>query len=188
VDPEEISFLWFLFYIQSGHGLLSLIEVKGAQAYRLKEGAQTISQRMALSLKNVYLSSPVTEITRSSSSSSSSPSSSSFSSRMYTITTPSGSYKTKYIIMANPPCTHSRIKFNPPLPPHRIQLQQRLSSMGYFTKVICIYQNSFWRNQGWSGEAVSWEGPITLVFDTCSEDWENGVKGSYPSLTAFLTR
>ncbi|KAJ3263733.1 hypothetical protein HK104_006574, partial [Borealophlyctis nickersoniae] len=37
VDPEEVSFLWFLFYCNSAKGFMSLIEVQGAQKMRLVE-------------------------------------------------------------------------------------------------------------------------------------------------------
>src|SRR5581483_11456074 len=63
-EPEELSLLFFLFYVRSGGGMMSLVEIKrGAQQDRLLGGTQQLSQRLAEQLgSRVRLNQAVTAI------------------------------------------------------------------------------------------------------------------------------
>ncbi|KAI8818331.1 uncharacterized protein EV422DRAFT_180527 [Fimicolochytrium jonesii] len=172
VDPEEISFLWFLFYCHSGKGLLSLIEVEGAQKMRLEEGAATISKRLAALLpqSRIILSAAVQSIEQLSPDGS------------VTVFTNSTNipYRARTVIFTAPPPQYTRVKWSPELPALKKHFTQRSTAMGYYTKVVLRYSTAFWRDNGLSGEMVSHCGPVSLVFDTCSGD------AGVACLTAFL--
>jgi monoamine oxidase len=70
-DPADVSFLFFLYYIASGGGIRALGDgVHGAQKWKLRQGAQAVSNRLLASISNpasersarVMLSSRVTDI------------------------------------------------------------------------------------------------------------------------------
>ena len=42
--------------------------------------------------------------------------------------------------------------------------------MGSAAKCIAVYDRAFWRDDGFSGEAVTNTGPLSVVFDNCSHD------------------
>jgi DNA-binding ferritin-like protein len=52
--------------------------------------------------------------------------------------------------------------------------------MGSVIKVVATYERPFWREAGFSGEAVSDTGPIRLCFDDCGPD------GHHPALVGFF--
>lgn len=63
----------------------------------------------------------------------------------------------------------SRIQFRPLLPFNTDQLLQAFP-IGYSLKFSVTYKNPFWRNAGFSGEAVSDNSPVTLLYDTSPPD------------------
>lgn len=72
-----------------------------------------------------------------------------------------------------------RIEYDPKLPALRDQLNQR-APMGAALKCFVRSKTAFWRDKGFSGEAASGDGPISVTFDQCMED------GSSPCLLAFV--
>jgi monoamine oxidase len=70
----------------------------------------------------------------------------------------------KRAIVAMPPSMAGRIEFFPRLPADREQLQLR-TVMGATTKCFALYDRPFWRERGFSGEAVSSDGPCAVAFD-----------------------
>eukprot|EP01098_Paradermamoeba_levis_P014672 TRINITY_DN7109_c0_g1_i1.p1 TRINITY_DN7109_c0_g1~~TRINITY_DN7109_c0_g1_i1.p1 ORF type:complete len:514 (+),score=160.26 TRINITY_DN7109_c0_g1_i1:47-1543(+) len=167
-ETRDVSLLWWLYYFKSGKGVDSLIEVKGAQLMRFKGGAQQVSKKLAEKIgeKNVIFNSPVVSIDYN-------------DSGVSILTREGKRYTSKYVIVAIPPALCGRIFYSPPLPPLKDQLFQKWS-MGYALKVICIYPKPFWREKGFSGEAISDGGPVTIVFDTSTPNLEMA------SLTSFL--
>lgn len=88
-------------------------------------------------------------------------------------------YKCKYVVLACPPNMCSNIKYSPPLPPTRIELNQRFF-MGRVIKCIAFYKNAFWKLKGFSGEILSEDDILTMGFDASLYD------NSHPSLVAFI--
>ena len=72
-----------------------------------------------------------------------------------------------------------RIEYFPALPAARNQIHQR-SAMGSTVKILAAYRRPFWRERGFSGEAVATSGDISAVFDNTTHD------GSVPCLLAFV--
>ena len=154
-EPEEISFLQFLFYLRSAGGLMRLIEApNGAQEQRIKGGAQQISEGLMRQAQSagaeVRLNCPVIAVEQNE--------------QGVSLTTTSGRHEASRLIVAIPPAHASALDWTPELPEQRRQLLHRMS-MGSVIKCIFIYQNPFWREAGWSGEMFCDESPLRMTFD-----------------------
>jgi monoamine oxidase len=66
------------------------------------------------------------------------------------------------------------VEFDPPLPPARRQLAQRMPQ-GWLVKICAVYATPFWRERGLSGEALNEEGPVTMTFDNSPPEGNPGV-------------
>lgn len=165
-DPSELSMLWALYYISQSNTVDELIGIEGcAQESRFVNGAQTVSVKLAEQLGDrVKLSSPVRSISQTEES--------------VTVSTDTGEWKAKRVIVALAPTMTAGITHSPDLPSARAQLVQRMP-MGATTKCLAIYDRAFWREAGLSGEAVMTTGPLAVAFDNTSAD------GSVPALLGF---
>eukprot|EP01102_Stenamoeba_stenopodia_P014172 TRINITY_DN4680_c0_g1_i1.p2 TRINITY_DN4680_c0_g1~~TRINITY_DN4680_c0_g1_i1.p2 ORF type:complete len:191 (-),score=45.32 TRINITY_DN4680_c0_g1_i1:408-980(-) len=158
--------LYFLFYVNSAGGLMKLLDVEnGAQNHRVKGGTQQISEGLAERIRQyggeVRLNYEVKKITQTETE--------------ITIQDRTGeTIRTKHLIIATAPTVAYRIEFEPPLPPKREQLSQRLF-MGCYMKCLVFYPTSFWRTEGYSGEIVCYskdfdENPISFAYDATNSD------------------
>ncbi len=153
-DMGELSFLHFLFYLNSGGGLTKLIEShEGNQDRWVVGGAQQLCTLMAEQSGAVHTDAPVLEIRQDASGA--------------TVVTEGRSWTTKRVIVTVPMPIADRIRYVPALPTTRDQMTQRVG-MGATIKVLALYDEPFWRDQGYSGEAVNTEGPVTVTFDDTS--------------------
>ncbi len=166
-EPHEMSMLYFLAYLRAGGGLMKLVEIEGgSQERRFVGSAQELSIRLAAKLgDSMVLSSPVRRIEQDG--------------QGIVVTSDAALVNAKYAIVAIPPVLSNRIEFRPGLPVSRDALGQRMP-MGSAAKCIAIYDRPFWREEGFSGEAVTNEGPLSVVFDNCSHD------GAVNSLLGFV--
>jgi monoamine oxidase len=157
-EPHEVSFLYFLFYVNAAGGFRKLVEIDGcAQQDRLVSGTQSLSTRIVdeLGEDRVLLSSPVSAIRQDDDG--------------VTIEAGDTVFRAREAIVAMPPHLISRIHFEPHLPVQRDQLLQQ-HTMGATTKVIAFYPRPTWRDRGFSGEAVSTTFPLSCVFDNSAGD------------------
>jgi monoamine oxidase len=156
-EPRDLSFLYFLSYVKSGHGLEMLTSIPGgAQESRFVGGAQKLSIRMAEALGNrVVLECPVWALEQTADG--------------VTLETARGTFRGRYVIVAIPPLLAGRIRYASGLPPRREQLMARMP-MGSCIKYVATYERAFWREAGYSGEAFSDTGPTTTTFDDSSHD------------------
>lgn len=74
-----------------------------------------------------------------------------------------------YVILAIPPPIAKFITFEPSLDHHRVTLMHQ-STMGGIIKAVIVYNEPFWRHQGFSGEVIcdtsdNGNGPVFNVFD-----------------------
>jgi len=88
-------------------------------------------------------------------------------------------HRAQHVIVALAPGLCERIRFTPPLTRARRELQRRMFT-GSVVKCIVGYERPFWRQDGYSGEGVSDNGLVQLVFDDCSAD------GQKAALLAFI--
>jgi monoamine oxidase len=94
------------------------------------------------------------------------------------VTTPTTTYTAKYVIVAMPPAIAGHIEYTPALPAERSQLTQRFP-MQSVIKNACIYPTAWWREEGFSGGAIS-ELPTVQVADSSPP---SGVPGILTSFT-----
>lgn len=165
-EPRDVSFLYFLHYLNTGGGLDPMISIpKGAQESRFIGGAQLLSQKLADRLgRRVVLEAPVRSIEQHDDG--------------VIVRSDAGKFTGRYAIVAVPPMLAGRIHYEAPLPWKRDQLTARMP-MGSCIKYVATYERAFWRERGFSGEAFSDTGPTVTTFDDTSHD------GSQPALVSF---
>ena len=85
-------------------------------------------------------------------------------------------YQAQFVISAMPQVLLNSVSFDPPLPPLKNQLIQRMP-MGSIIKTVTFYERAFWREKGLSGIMISDSGPAHCTLDDTKPD------GSYPAIT-----
>jgi monoamine oxidase len=167
-EPREISLLYTLFYIaasgnESNPGTFerNFNTRGGGQAQRFVGGSQLVPLKMAQALgRRVRLNSPVRRIVQTRTG--------------VRVDTDKLSYSGKQVIVAVPPPIAGRIIYEPGLSALRDQLTQRMP-MGSLMKAEAVYDKPFWRDQGYTGQAISDVGPIKATFDNSPPDGSVGV-------------
>ncbi|MGG6242081.1 flavin monoamine oxidase family protein [Nodosilinea sp. AN01ver1] len=152
-EPSQVSLLHVLW----GHTCASQAEYPEAEL--IHGGAGQIPARLAAELgENIRLGEPVLSINQHETG--------------VEVATPRGRFAARYAVVAMPPHLAGRIFYDPPMPPMRAQLTQRVP-MGCCAKILVSYERPFWRSQGLAGLAIG-NGPwIELCAD--SSDPETGV-------------
>lgn len=175
VDPNEVSMLWFLWYVKQcgGYGR-SMSTTNGGQERKVLGGTQQISERLQglVGRQRVLLNKPVCLVDQT-------------KGPFVVVTTTDGmQFKADYIIYAMSPHLWLKIHHNPALPAGKNQLAQR-SPMGYVAKVILYYDKPFWKAHNYSGcflvDSVDRKAqPVVLALDETKHD------GSFPAIIAFV--
>jgi monoamine oxidase len=161
-EASEMSLLHFLFYCRSGGTIDRLVATSdGAQESRLEGGSQQLALRLAERLGDVVqLDVPVTAIRQDH--------------EGVEVTHDGGIVKAGRAIVALPPTLAGRIRYSPALPPLRDHLTQQVP-MGYVIKVQIAYPEPFWRTEGLSGSAFSFDDEVSVIFDNSPPDLSCGV-------------
>lgn len=155
-DLGDLSLLHFLHYARSSGGLMKLVETHGGnQDSRIAGGAQQLCDRMAASLPEVALSAPVRAVEQDGDS--------------VAVHSDRGTWRAARAIVAVPIPLADRIRWMPALPHLRDQLTQRVG-MGATVKCFALYDEPFWREAGFCGEAVGVSGPVGVCFDDVREE------------------
>lgn len=169
-EPADVSLLHVLFYAHSGGGFNRLVGTAGgAQQDRFLGGAQRIAELLAEALgqERLRLGSPVRRIEHDA------------GGVVLHGDGPDGepgalAVHARRAIIAVPPTLAGRISYHPPLPGRRDQLTQRMPQ-GTVIKTMAVYSEPFWRQDGFSGQALSDVGPARIVFDNSPPDGRPGV-------------
>ncbi|WP_227939492.1 flavin monoamine oxidase family protein [Alkalihalobacillus deserti] len=160
----EVSTLDLLWCIKTAGSIDRLLT---AEDFWIEEGAESLVKRVSESLDGKILyGSPVKTIN--------------YEDHQAIIYTDDQTLKAKKLILALPPNLVARIKFAPPLPANRAQLNER-AGLPSVIKIIFVYNNPFWRERGLSGIAYSNQGPVKLTIDSSPPNSKKGV------LTALIT-
>jgi monoamine oxidase len=167
-EPAELSAAWAAAYAAAAGGdLLALAAVEGgAQQTRIVGGTQQVAARMAERL-DVVLERPVARLLR-------------VDGGVSATAADGTALRAGRVVCAVPVPLVERIAHDPPLPPARVALQQRMP-MGATAKVVAVYDRAWWREEGLTGEAVLADGPVQVTFDVSGPD------GDPPALLAFVT-
>lgn len=161
-EPADLSLLHLLFYAHSAGGLDALISTDGgAQQHRIVGGSQLIAKRAAVSLGDrILLSTPVRRIVDDGES--------------VAVQGDGFEVQAGHAVVAIPPTLAGRLEYVPQLPGWRDQLTQRLPQ-GSVIKCMAVYDEPFWRADGFSGQVTSTDGPVTVVFDNSPAGSQYGV-------------
>jgi monoamine oxidase len=159
--PEELSMLHVLFYVAAAGSFDKLIDTEGgAQQDRLDGGAQLLPLGLAESLGDrVRLAAPARRIAPGDAG--------------LIVVADGVEVEAARAIVAVPPAVAARIELDP-MPPGRPELAERFRP-GALTKCMALYEEPFWRADGFSGESVTDAGPVTLTFDSSPRDGSAGV-------------
>lgn len=153
-ESHEVSMLCLLSYVASAGSLESQVETRGdgAQRFKVHGGAFQLAQRLAEQLPQgvLTLEAPVHAVEQSDTG--------------VTVRHARGEVRAGRLIVALAPALAARIDFQPALPAARLQLQTRMP-MGSVIKALVAYERPFWREDGWSGEAISDQLPFGPIAD-----------------------
>lgn len=164
-DINKISLLYFAFYIASAGGMHQLEHE--AQSLRLVGGPEQLASKMAASLSpSIQKNSPVTLVTHDQD--------------RVIVHTEKASYQAKQLVLAINPRQARHIRFNPPLPPKRSQLQERWV-MNPGVKLHVVYPNAFWRDSNLSGTIVTDLPICAFAVDASPPEAELGVLAIFPN-------
>jgi monoamine oxidase len=164
VPTVEVSFLHLLFTIQTC-GVTSELFAEsegGAQTTRFIGGTGEIPRRLAtLITDHIILDVPVQTIEHTADS--------------VTVHCRGGLLaRGRRVIVAISPTLAGRILYDPPLSGVRDQLTQRLPN-GSAMKAFFVYDEPFWRADGFNGQVISDVGPAGMSNDTCIPGDDHGV-------------
>jgi monoamine oxidase len=174
--PENLSFLYVLFYIHSagGYDLLESME-GGAQQDRIDGGTQAVPMRLAAELGDVVrLQHPVERIVNWDAA----------EGGPVRLETPSGPVTARVVIMALSPSQATGIEYSPRLPEQRAALMANWPRGGSAIKVAVAYETPFWREDGLSGQSYSPNGPYLWAVDVSPFDGGQGQLMSFTMSSA----
>lgn len=173
-DANEVSMLWFLWYVKQcgGYGR-SISTTNGGQERKVKNGTQQLSENLRdlIGPHRVQLNKPVCRINQSA------------GPYVLVSTLDGSSYRADQLICAIPPHLLLKIHHEPALPSGKNLLAQR-SPMGQVAKVILYYERPFWKEHGYSGcfmfdSQDRSAHPVVLSLD------ETKIDGSHPAVIGF---
>jgi len=173
-EPEDVSMLHAARYTHAAGGLDRLLDVEnGAQQDRFAGGTQQIAMAAAAELgSRVVLNAPVRRIERHGAG--------------VTIISDRGQAEAGYVIVAIPPAHRASIEFAPPLPAEYEELAKHWPQ-GRLSKAYAVYSTPFWRANGFSGQALSDEGPVFISFDVSPHPDGPGILMGFVDARAFDT-
>ncbi|HMX71502.1 MAG TPA: flavin monoamine oxidase family protein [Solirubrobacterales bacterium] len=181
-EPEDVSLLHALFYVQSSGGSLEkMLDAEGgAQDSRVVGGTQLIAERMAAELGDaVHLGFPVRRVRWQRMPGDIEDAPVEFGPHPVTVEADELTVSARAAVIALPPAVAGRLEYAPIMPALRDGLTQRMVQ-GTVVKCHAIYDEPFWRADGLSGQATSADGPVSVTFDNSPPSGTPGV------LLAFL--
>ena len=157
-EAADVSLLYFLYYIRSATDLDHLTDE--AQRWRIEGGSQAVSLAMAAELGGVIrLNEAVLEIRRGDG--------------VVQVRTANAETTARKVIVAMSPADTTRITFSPPLGDVRRELN-RVWTGGTGAKVHAVYPTAFWRDAGFSGQALG-GGFVGLTYDNSPASGTPGI-------------
>jgi monoamine oxidase len=161
-EPGDVSMLHAARYVGAAGGLDRMLDVEnGAQQDRFSAGTQHIADTAAAELRDrVVLEAAVQRIEHHDNG--------------VRVTTEKGCAEGRFVVVAIPPAHRGSIEFTPPLPAEHQELITHWPQ-GKLSKAYVAYPTPFWRDNGYSGEALSDEGPVFITFDVSPQPEGPGV-------------
>jgi monoamine oxidase len=165
-DPSEVSLLHLLYLVRSAGGLRPLLSIEGGYQQDLVEGgAGLMAELVAAELGDrVRLGVPVREIVQTD--------------RGTAVSADTLAVDAARVVVAIPPALAADIAYSPVLPVDRAQLMERMPAGSVF-KFVAVYDSSFWRGDGMSGESIGMGSPIESTFDAGTPSGSPGVLAAF---------
>lgn len=159
---SETSLLWGLMQTASAGGLTFAISGKGgSQDARPVGGMGALHRPIVAELgEALHLSRPVREINQDADG--------------VTVTADGLTVRARRVIVAVPLAVATAIVYEPMLPVDRAFLHQRVPS-GAVIKTSIVYDEPFWRTDGFSGQSAAPRSPATLTIDACTDTGDPGI-------------
>ncbi len=167
-EPEQISFLQMLWFFKTSHGLPSWA-LGGAQANRVDGGTQLVAERLALKLEGIIkYDEKVISIEQNDDE--------------VQVITENNAFRAKRVIVCIPPQLINAVQYYPPLPSDLFRAFSAFQ-VGNSMKVQAVYKKPFWRDRGFSGNGISFNGVPTFTYDNTSPAGKPGVLLGFLSAT-----
>ncbi len=166
-EPNELSLLFYLFYLKAVGGLEIATEggPGGAQNHLCVGGLHQIAHRLAEDLQSeIRFSEHAVSVEQHDDN--------------VSVRTEQGHYTARRVIIAIPPALVERIDFAPRMPLARIQLLQR-KVMGSCIKVWVAYDRPFWRDAGFNGMIADDTAAFSPIFDAGPPESDIGLLAGF---------
>jgi monoamine oxidase len=165
-DLNDTSFLHLLFLVRAHHSINNLFSIEGgAQESMVDGGAGSIAQRMADDLGDaVHLQQPVRSITQHD--------------EHTVVATDALTISARHTVVTVPPALALEIAFDPVLPDDRLALY-RSAVAGPESKTLVVYDEPFWRTNGFSGQTAGPGSASEVTLDASPAAGSPGVIASF---------
>jgi len=165
-DLNETSFLHLLFLVRAHGSINKLFSIEGGSQENMVEGgAGLIAQRIAASLgASVRMSAPVRSIAQHQD--------------HVVVVTPDVSVSARHAVVSVPPVLALEIEFDPALPADRRALYSSAVA-GPESKTLVVYQDPFWRSDGFSGQSAGPRSAAEVTLDASPISGKPGVIASF---------
>jgi monoamine oxidase len=165
-DLHDTSFLHLLFLVRAHGSINNLFSIEGgAQENMIDGGAGSIAQRIADDLGDaVHLDTPVRSITQDDD--------------HVVVTSATLEVSARRVIVAIPPALVLDIAFDPALPADRTELY-RQAVAGPESKTLVVYDEPFWRADGFSGQTAGPKSAAEVTLDASPASGTPGVIASF---------
>ncbi|CAM1501466.1 Fc.00g034500.m01.CDS01 [Cosmosporella sp. VM-42] len=170
LESTQESAAFFIDYCRRNGGLFSIRadDYTGGNYLRFQSGAQSISKGIAelIGRSHIHLSEPVVSIDDR---------------KTHTaVTTTTGkTFTARKCIVSLPSAMYKSLSFSPALPTPVREVTDS-ARLGHYNKSIVCYDRPWWRDLGFNGFFMSYDGPVALARDTSVDE-----KRHY-SLTCFV--
>jgi len=165
-DLNDVSFLNLLFLTKAHGSLEALFSIEGGNQETLVDGgAGTMAHRIAGDLGDaVHLNAPVRSITQHDD--------------HVTVESQDVVISARHAVVTVPPALALEISFDPELPDDRLTLY-RNSVAGPESKTLVVYDEPFWRTDGFSGQTSQPGSAAELTIDASPQSGSPGVLASF---------
>jgi len=165
-DLNDTSFLHLLFLVRAHGSINALFSITGgAQENMFEGGAGLVADRMAAVLGDaVHLEAPARAITQADD--------------KVTVEAEGVSVSARHAVVTVPPALALGITFDPPLPDDRRTLYEKAVA-GPESKTLIVYDEPFWRNDGFSGQSAEPGSTAEVTLDATPASGSPGVLASF---------
>ena len=165
-DLNDVSFLNLLFLVRAHGSINTLFSIEnGAQENMIEGGAGSIAQRIADALHEpVRLRAPVRTITQLDD--------------HVVVEADAFTVIARHVVVTVPPALALGITFDPVLPDDRLTLY-RSAVAGPETKTLVVYDEPFWRTDGFSGQTAEPRSAAEVTLDASPANAKPGVIASF---------